>query len=400
MKIQCIDTFIFKFEQHYRLRGAEESPALIPGTDYYFEPNCTHAYSRRIESCLLKITTDNGLTGWGECQAPLLAETTQSILKQLFAPYLIAKNPLSSEVLYRDLYNMMEVRGHGSSFIHDAMAGIDIALWDLKGKHYGAPVCEMLGGPFIDVLPCYVSGLMQITLDKQCAAAKRYKEEGYSGIKPFLGNGPENDLRVVRALREAVGPEFPIYVDWMWNYSLPEAKIYGKQLSDLGVKWIEAPLSPYDVPSHRLLAAALDVPLAIGEPLRTVYEFQPWFMEQAIGVAQPDVLRTGITSALKIANAAAAHRIPVALHLGVSTGIGLAATWQLASALPNFLIQELQLSLFANQMHVLKTPLTVEGGRLRVPLAPGLGVEVDEEYVASHACEHWRIDRVGAHRQS
>jgi L-alanine-DL-glutamate epimerase-like enolase superfamily enzyme len=347
---------------------------------------------------LIKIVAGNGTTGWGECQAPLLAETTQSVVKSLFGPYLIGRNPLSHERIYRELYEMMVVRGHGSSFIHDAIAGIDMALWDLKGKHYQAPVSEILGGPFRDRLPCYVSGLMQETLEFRAQAAKRYRSEGYSGVKMFLGNDPEQDLQAVAAVREAVGPGYPIYVDWMWNYSLADAKSYGKKAAELGVKWIEAPLSTYDVPSHSALAAALDVPIAIGEPLRTVDEFRPWFAGQAIGVAQPDILRAGITSTWKIANLAAAHHVPAALHLGVSTGIGLAATWNVAAALPNFLIQELQLDLFANQMKVLKTPLTIECGHLCVPQSCGLGVEVDESYVEAHTTEHWLVDEAGIRR--
>lgn len=114
MHITHIDIYIYKLDQHYRLRGVEETPGLLPGTDYFFEPHWRQAYSRKVESCILKLTTDTGLSGWGEAQAPLLPETPASILKNLFGPFLLGKNPLRREWIQDQLYHMNNIRGHGT----------------------------------------------------------------------------------------------------------------------------------------------------------------------------------------------------------------------------------------------------------------------------------------------
>ena len=392
MKITGIDIYIYKFDQHYRLRGVEEAPGRLPGTDYFFEPYWRQAYSRKVEACLIKISVDSGIVGWGEAQAPLLPETAASIVHNLVGPFLLGKNPLAREWIYDQLYHLMNVRGHGSGFMLDAVAGVDIALWDIAGKHYGAPLYELLGGPFETRLPAYVSGLRQPTLEEQCSAAREYVDQGYDGIKLFLGHGLEEDIETARAIRRAAGPTTRLLSDLLWRYRVDEALRLGRVLDQEAFAWLEAPLAPEDLAGHTRLVQALDVPVAVGEALRTAYEFMPWFENQAVEIAQPDVVRTGLTGARKIAALAEAHRLPVAPHVGVCSGIGMAATWQFAAAIPNFLIQEFQLELTRNANLILKTPLKAEEGRLLVSSIPGLGVEVDERAILDHSTDHWRIE--------
>ena len=389
MHITRIDIYIYKLDQHYRLRGVEETPGLLPGTDYFFEPHWRQAYSRKVESCILKLTTDTGITGWGEAQAPLLPETPASILKNLFGPFLLGKNPLRREWIQDQLYHMNNIRGHGTGYTLDAASAIDIALWDLAGKHYNAPICELLGGPVNTELTAYVSGLRQPTFEEQCEAAARFMEEGYAGIKLFLGHGLQNDLTSLKEIRNAAGPNARLFCDCLWRYRLDEALRLGRSLDAEGYEFLEAPLSPEDLPGHRKLVQSLDLAVAIGEALRTPYEFLPWFERRALEIAQPDVVRSGLTYARKIATLAEAHRIPVAPHVGVCTGIGMAATWQFAAALPNFLIQEFQLELTQTANNILETPLQAQNGRLIVPQGPGIGVHVNEEALASVTTQHW-----------
>lgn len=395
MEIVSIDIYIYKFDQHYNLRGVKETPGKIPHTNYFFEPYWRQVYSERLESCLIKITTDTDCVGWGETQAPIIPETPASIIEKLFAPFLIGRNPLETEVIYDQLYHMMEVRGHGSSFLIDALAGLDIALWDIKGKHYQSPIYELLGGPFQLKLPAYVSGLRQETIAEQCKAAIEYKEHGFEGVKLFLGRGLKRDIETITAVRKAVGDEFRLQTDLLWKYSLSECIQLGRVLDTLGIEFIESPLAPYDLLSHKQLAEKLDTPIAVGEPLRTIYEFQPWFANQAMEIVQPDVMRTGITAANKIANLAQANFKPIALHTGVSTNIGIAATWQVAASLSNHLIQEFQLGLFERNNQMLQTPLIEQEGLLLVPQKPGLGIDVNETFVRQHSTNHWTIDKNG-----
>lgn len=385
MHITQVDVYIYKLDQHYRLRGVDDTPGLLPGTDYYFEPHWRQAYSRKVESCLIKLTTDNGLVGWGEAQAPILPETSASVIKNLVGPFLLGKNPLRRSWIYDQLYHVNNIRGHGTGFMLDAIAAADIALWDLAGKHYNAPICELMGGPFTTELTAYISGLRQPTLKEQCEAASQYMAEGYAGIKLFPGENIENTIREVR---KAAGPQARLYCDLLWRCRLDEALRLGRILDAEGYEFFEAPLQPEDIAGHQKLVEALDIPIAIGEPLRTAYEFQAWFDNAALEVAQPDVVRTGLTSALKISALAEARRIPVAPHVGVCTGIGMAATWQLAASVPNFLIQEFQFELAKRANTILKTPLEWANGKLIVPTRPGLGVEINEDVLTDVIAEH------------
>lgn len=389
MIITQVDIYVYKLDQHYRLRGTEDTPGLLPGTDYYFEPHWRQAYSRKVESCLLKLTTDTGLVGWGEAQAPILPETPAAILRHLVGPFLIGKNPLRRSWIHDQLYHVNNIRGHGTGFMLDALSAADIALWDLAGKHYGAPICELMGGPFTTELTAYISGLRQPTHEEQCEAATRYMAEGYAGIKLFPG---EHIERTIRDIRKAAGPEARLFCDLLWRCRTEEAIRLGRVLDAEGYEFFEAPLPPENIEGHQKLVQTLDLGIAVGEPLRTAYEFHTWFDNQALTVAQPDVVRTGLTSAQKIAALAEARRIPIAPHVGVCTGIGMAATWQFAAAIPNFLIQEFQFELARRANTLLKTPLEWQNGKLIVPMQPGIGVEIDENALTNVIFDHWTIE--------
>jgi L-alanine-DL-glutamate epimerase-like enolase superfamily enzyme len=176
---------------------------------------------------------------------------------------------------------------------------------------------------------------------------------------------------------------------------LPEATAVGGVLDEVRANWFEAPLDAEDVEGHATLARTIKTPIAIGETLRTPRQFEPWLRQRALAVAQPDLMRTGITGARRIAALASAHRVPTTLHIGVCTGIGMAATWQLASTWPGEVPQEHQQSFFPVANSVLHTPLGERGGRLLVPDAPGIGVDVNEAALRGFTTEHWVVDANG-----
>jgi L-alanine-DL-glutamate epimerase-like enolase superfamily enzyme len=170
-----------------------------------------------------------------------------------------------------------------------------MALWDIKGKAVGASVASLLGGPFRQRLPLYVSGLRAGTREARAALAERCFAEGFSAVKLFLGKGLQEDLAEARAVREKVGDGKTILCDLFWGYTLPEAERIGRAFEELAIEWIEAPLAPEDVRGHAKLAEALQVAIAVGEPLRTRYQFLDWFERRALDIAQPDVARCGVT---------------------------------------------------------------------------------------------------------
>jgi galactonate dehydratase len=257
------------------------------------------------------------------------------------------------------------------------------------------PLFELLGGPFRLQLPAYVSGLRVKTLDERVKAAKSLLEDGYAGVKVFTGANVTEVENEARELRSALGPEAFFAVDAICRYDLSNAVRLGRCLDVLGCAWLEAPLNAEDVAGHAALARMIATPIAVGETLRTSRQFEPWLAARALAVAQPDVMRTGVTGALKIAALAEAHHVPTSLHTGVCTGIGMAATWQVAAALPGALPQEHQHDLFPVVSEILHKPLEQAEGKLIVPQRPGLGVDVNQHAVEAVTSEHWIVDEKG-----
>jgi L-alanine-DL-glutamate epimerase-like enolase superfamily enzyme len=400
MQIQRIDVYLLRLPQHYRVGGQSHTPNRLPGTDYYVEPQWVHAYSSVLKSCAVKITADDGAFGWGEVQAPLTPQTPAALITTLLGPGLLGQDALATVALHDRLYHLMLARGHTGSFIADAMAGLDIALWDLKARRYGVPLCELLGGPYRRELPAYVSGLRVAGVEEKAALARRLVAAGFQGVKLFSGADPDALKAEAHSVRAAIGAKAFLAIDAICKYDLPQARRVGAVLDELRADWFEAPLGAEDLEGHARLARSLATPVAVGETLRTPREFEPWLRAGAMAVAQPDLMRTGVTGILRIAALAGTAHVPVTLHTGVCTGIGMAASWQVAAALPGELPQEHQEDLFAIAGSVLCTPLEQRAGRLIVPERPGIGVEVDETAVRRLATEHWVVDGAGRRLES
>lgn len=391
MRVEQADIYVLKVDKHYRVGGHESAPNRLPGTDYYFEPQWRQAYSRLTESCLVKLTTSTGITGWGEAQAPLSPETPASILVRLLAPAILGQPALASEPVYERLYHMMLVRGHNASFLLDAIGAIDTALWDIRGHAWSAPICELLGGAFRDRLPAYLSGLRRPAPEERIQVAREAIASGLAGVKIFTGQPTAQSLDELHAVREAIGPAAMLAVDCIHGPDWDGALRIGLALDEVKGSFLEAPLGYEDLEGHRDLGVRLRTRLAGGENLRSVHQFLSWLQARALRIAQPDVVRCGVTAFKRIAGLAHSLHVPVAPHVGVCTGVGMAATWQIAASLPNFLVQEHQFDLFETANRFLETPLVCDRGQLVVPAAPGLGVRVREDEVQRHAVEHWTV---------
>lgn len=394
-KIEKIEVFVFRYPQHYKIGGHEDAPGRFPGTDYYLEPQWPQAYSRMAESCLVKVSSDDGLAGWGEAQSPVTPQTPAAILTTLLGPSLLEQDFRDTAVLYERMCQLMLVRGHVGSFLFDALAALDTALWDLKGRYYNEPLYRLLGGARRLELPAYVSGLRQKTLEEKLEAARSFIARGFAGVKIFTGADVRKAADEMRALRSELSEGVFLALDALWACDRGSARRLGRMLDAAEAAWFEAPLAVEDVKGHAALAQVLDTPVAGGEALRSVSQFRPWLEAGALDLAQPDVMRAGITGVMRIAELAAVFHVPTTLHVGVCTGIGIAATWQVAAALPGVLPQEHQVDLFDAMNTVLENSLTEEKGRLQVPSRAGIGVVVNESAVRSMAVETWVVDREG-----
>lgn len=385
MHIESVEVLTVKVPVVHRPGAHADTPRTFGDSQYLIEPSWRHLYSLDFQTCFVKLTTNTGLVGWGEAQAPIAAEVTAALVSNVLGHLVLGENPAQTDMLFSRMYHGQNVRGHVTGYYLDAMAAVDIALWDLKAQAYNAPLFEVLGGPFRTELAAYGSDLQGSTREERVANAKRYTQElGLSGVKLYLGRGLDHDIAEAEAIREAIGPDKELYADCLWKYDLSSAIRLGRALDRLRAGFIEAALQPEDRAGHAELARALDTPVAIGEPLRHVTQFLDWFQDRALDVAQPDILRTGITGGKRIVDMAEAFNIPVALHFGMSLGIGIAATWHVAAAMDNFLVQERQVRQ-AEVIGDMVTPaLGMRNGLLQVPQGPGLGVALDEAAIRPH----------------
>jgi galactonate dehydratase len=277
----------------------------------------------------------------------------------------------SIETLWWRMYSAMRVRGQTGGFMLDAIAGVDLALWDLAGKLAGKSVSSLLGATR-NTVPAYLSGLPR----RDPEGVRPWVDQGFSLVKIFHDTDEATLLRNVDAVRAILPAPGSIAVDALWRLSPESAGPLANRLAEREVRWLEAPLAPEDAVEHAALAARSPVPIAIGESYRTVFELAPFFASRALAVVQPDLGRTGITEGLRIARTAQAHGIPVIPHVSIALGPQLAAAIHFAASLPNCPVLEFNPAVLETANRHLPEPLRMEGYSYVAPDSPGLGVEV------------------------
>jgi galactonate dehydratase len=367
-------------------RGTAGTPTGLrdaAGARYRWAEHYPTVYAAdHLETVLVSIETDDGLVGWGEAQAPVAPEITRTAIDSLLGPLLIGEDALAPEAIWTRLYAAMRVRGHTGSFLLDAIAGIDLAIWDLCGKAWGQPVYRLLGGPCRTSIPSYVSGLGGATVAARVEEAQTWVSRGASAFKLFMAAGEADLLADLDALRDALGPKVELYVDALWRLDKLSAPRLAESLEKRGVGWLEAPLMPEDVAGHARLARHTHLPIAIGESYRTRHELMPFFESDAIGLLQPDLGRSGLTESRKLAVLADSHHTSIAPHVSIGLGPQLAAALHLAVATPNFARLECNPRVQDIANRFLRSPLPLGVADLGAPQTPGLGVEIDEEAIA------------------
>ncbi len=380
MKILKLEAFPVKIKKDHVYLG--DSSALDTPYDYYLRPAYRCPYSKNMETLLVKITTDEGIEGWGEALAPVMPEVAGIIIERMFAPFLLGREATDIDVIWNLLYDTMRDRGYYSGFMVDAISAVDVALWDIAGKYYHQPVYKLLGGAYRTKIPAYISGLPVASLAEKVELALDWKNKGFSAIKLHIGFGMKEDIRIMSALREALGPDMGLMIDAHWNYTVSDAIKLGRAMEALDARFLECPLAPEDVDGYAQLSHALDIPVALGESDRTHLQYREHLTRNSCDILQPDVGRTGITELMRIAKLADTFHKPVAPHLSVGQGICIAATLQCCAAMYNFYgMQEYQPTILPVANEFLADPIRCENGLFTVPEGPGLGIAPDEEKV-------------------
>jgi galactonate dehydratase len=377
MKISSITAHAVKFDQG-DFFGGTGAKASSSQSGYLVQPGWRGIYSQRIETMIVRVETDAGVVGYGEGQSPIAPEVSAAAVRHILTPIMIGRDPRAPRVLRREMYDLMNLRGHTGGFMLDAICALDQALWDIAGKAAGLPIHALLGGPCRLGIPVYVSGIRGETVEDKLATMHGFLDREFRDFKFFGGFGVERDAEIVGALIAGCGGKARVAVDNLWKYDINDALRLGRRLERMDALWYEAPIEPEDVRGNAELARTLDLAVANGETLRTRLEFLPWFEARALDIAQPDIGRCGITEGLAIIDLAEAFHVPVTLHMGMASPVMIAATLQVAAAAPQVKMIEYQPVVFEAANRLLKTPLTCAGGQMQVPAGPGLGIDIDD----------------------
>jgi D-galactarolactone cycloisomerase len=339
------------------------------------------------DAVVVKVTTDAGIVGYGESHHGRCPGAVAALVNTTLKQLVVGQD--ANDVV--GIWNKIYVRQLGSHGMGAgaclAMSGIDQALWDIRGKALGVPLYKLLGGASKPI-PAYAGGVSLGYQEPRAlvAEAQPLVAAGYKAIKLRVGDTPARDLARVAAVREALGDEIAILVDANTGYTVADARKAMPGFEEYEVGWLEEPFPAHDYASYRLAATFSNVPLAAGENHYTRFEFNRIIEDGSITILQPDLSKTGgITEGLRVAHLASAWKLPVNPHTSM-TGLNMAATIHFLAAIDNGGYFEGDVSknnLFRDEL--VDKPYEVGGDGCVRPLErPGLGLEVDEKFLAAH----------------
>ena len=344
----------------------------------------------------LKIETDAGLVGWGEPVIEGKAATVAAAVAELMEN-LIGKNPLNIEDHWQVMYRGGFYRG--GPILMSAIAGIDQALWDIKGKYHNAPIHQLLGGRVRELMRVY-SWIGGDRPSEVGLAAANMVAKGFTAVKmnatgemEYIDSYVKVDLALARiaAVREAGGPGLGIGIDFHGRVHKPMAKVLAKELEAYRPMFIEEPVLPQNNEALREIANHCAIPIATGERMFSRWDFKQLLIDGYVDIIQPDLSHAGgITECKKIISMAEAFDVAAAPHCPLGP-IALAACLQVDATCHNAFIQEQSLGIHYNRENDLldylvdKTVFDYESGFCKIPEGPGLGIEINEEYLLSRA---------------
>ena len=364
----------------------------------------------------LHVETDAGITGVGEATSSggggsLVVGSMIRLLRDStaihdFRESLIGENPEDIDRIWHKLYRRFTGGGGHGGFVTTLLSGIDIALWDIKGKVMQRPIYQLFGGPMWDsvVLYTHIS-----PGDPRAAAdhAKSLVEEGYTALKtdPFMpemrqhhrrytrgaisASGAANGVETIAAIREAVGPDIEVLIDCHGNFNVPTAINLARRLEPYDIGWFEEPVQPDSINALRHVKESINIPICVGERLYTRFDFAPILQERLAKYIMPDILWTGgISEMRKIANLAEVFYVPVSPH-DANGPINIVAGAHTMMTVPNFYRLEFGRANLDFYNAVVNPSLDVRDGHLHLSERPGLGVELNVDYLEAHPDPDW-----------
>jgi len=355
---------------------------------------CSQEWCNDRTIMILKLKTDEGITGWGEATGPAFVHKT--IIDLEYAPKLIGMDPFESELIWENLYNCLQDHGQKGVAI-EALSAIDIALWDIKSKALNMPLYRLLGGAFREKIKPYATGLYHRESNdikgELVREALTYVEQGFLGIKLKVGfERIEHDIKKVEAIRKAIGDNINLMIDANHAYNAKDAIKLGKKVEEFNITWFEEPVPPEDINGYIEVKNNINIPIAGGEAEFTRYGFHELINKRAIDIIQPDnCMMGGPSEYKKITTLASINNIQCTPHIWGSS-IALAVGMQMAFSQPDFPKslnpQEVWLELdrtpniFREELSLIKPEM--KNGYIYLPKEPGLGILINDKIIKQY----------------
>lgn len=356
-----------------------------------------------FDAAIVRVDTDQGITGWGEGKNAAGSSGTYAglvtLINKEFAPRLIGKDPRDTSIIWDSLYNGVRAhhattRGHAMPDLARrgqtiaAISAIDIALWDIAGKSMNVPIWRLLGGRKAQFLPAYASGGWADAKTIGDQLSGYVKQGGFKAVKMRVGamdGAPQVSAERVKAARAALGPDIEIMVDSHGTFTVAEAKRFAHLVRDCNLAWFEEPVTADDKMGIAEVRSASMIPIAAGESEFTRFDFRDLIIHRAVDILQPDLaICGGITEARRIDALAAAFNLRLAPHLWAGAPAFFAGLHLAAASSSSYI---LEYSLGANPMlhDLIEEKIEVKDGMIAVPDRPGLGITIREDVLAKHA---------------
>ena len=388
MKIKKISTHILQYSLKEELGYSQQ----------YYNKRTAH---------LIEVTTDEGITGWGECFGPgNIAVANKCIVEKVIQPLILGLDPLNRDVIWHMVYNLL--RDHGQKGMPiQALSGIDIALWDIAGKVANMSISKLIGGRYREKVEVYGYGMMLRrenldTLVKRFSLeSQKIKSEGFVATKMKVGLGPKKDIKLAESVRKGVGDDYPFMVDANHCYTSSDALFVGRALEEMDVYWFEEPVPPEDIEGYKEIKLKLNIKISGGETEFARWGWNRFLQNRCVDIAQPEVCALGgISEYLKVLAIAHTNFIPVINHVWGSA-IAIATNLQLLAAMPpvpgglhpNEPWLEFDTTDNKFRDDLLIEPLRINEqvsknkGWVSIPDTPGIGVEPDRDFIRKFALE-------------
>ena len=384
------------------------TPWLISAPAPYLDTADDNKEPRQREYVFIEVSTDEGITGWGEITGtfPVANRSVCAALRHV-SDLIEGDDPRLIEMIWNKIFRSFTYMGSRGATTN-IISAIDIALWDIRGKVLGLPISELFGGPVRDGVPIYCHPQNGSSIEEMVQHVKAIVETGQKALKldPFQPHHEEESNGYltgklsaesenlgadrIAAIREAVGPDIEVMIDCHGRFDAPTAIRLAKALEPYNIWWFEEPVPVESTHALRQVRENVDVPICVGERLHTRWEFVPILENELADFIMPDVTWTGgISEIKKIATMAEAYYVPISPHDASGPVNVLAGAHAMASVPNHYRVETSRAKLNAYDEYI-DHPLDIRGDKIYLSDRPGLGIELDRDYMRGHALEGYR----------